>query len=147
AVNGAAQGLNENMPNLQAVAARVEALVAGAAQVGTERFEEIAPLELRDVSYSYTVADSEPTLSGISLTIARGEALGVVGPSGGGKSTLVQVLLRLRPPTTGAVLIDGRDYLLLDDASWARSVAFVPQEPTLLTASVADNIRFYRNIA
>jgi ATP-binding cassette, subfamily B, bacterial len=144
AVSTSYQAINEGGPNLEALTRGIDTLVAGAAHVGTQSVSSFKAIALRDVGYQY--ADAEPALSGISLTIGQGEAIGVVGPSGGGKSTLVQVLLRLRPPTQGVVLVGGLNYLEFDDADWAALVAYVPQEPTLLEASVADNIRFYRDI-
>src|SRR5207249_2250602 len=72
--------------------------------------------------------------------------VGIVGPSGSGKSTLVQLLLRLREPTAGRLVSDGRDArrLALDD--WYERVSFVPQEPHLVSGTVADNIRFFRTV-
>jgi len=71
--------------------------------------------------------------------------LGVVGPSGGGKSTLVQVLLRLRLPRSGSVLVNGVPYQEHRDSDWTRLVTLVPQEPRLMEASIAENIRFFRS--
>jgi ATP-binding cassette, subfamily B, bacterial len=71
--------------------------------------------------------------------------IGVVGPSGGGKSTLVQLLLNLRDPQEGQILADGRDISQFDKAEWARKVTFVPQAAHLIAGSIADNIRFLRD--
>jgi ABC-type multidrug transport system fused ATPase/permease subunit len=86
-------------------------------------------------------------LTGISFDVAEGEVIGIIGPSGAGKSTLVQLLLGLRGPDEGAYEVDGRPASVYRQADWHRQVSFVPQEPRLLHASVADNIRFYRDIA
>ncbi|MEP7118136.1 MAG: ABC transporter ATP-binding protein [Acidobacteriota bacterium] len=83
-------------------------------------------------------------LEDFSLTVAAGTSLAVVGASGSGKSTLAYLLLRLLDPDRGAVRIDGRDLrtLRLDDLR--RHVVFVEQEPTLLHATMAENIRYGR---
>jgi ABC-type multidrug transport system fused ATPase/permease subunit len=76
----------------------------------------------------------------VSAQFHVGEIIGIVGPSGGGKSTLSQLLLRLREPTSGAIRIDGesaRDFKL---SSWYRNVSLVAQDPRLFHATVAANI-------
>jgi ABC-type multidrug transport system fused ATPase/permease subunit len=104
--------------------------------------ERVDDLELRDVTFSYV--PGKPVLKGIDATIPKREVVGIVGPSGGGKSTLVQLLLGLRRPDSGAVLADGRPVETLSRADWARRVTFVPQAAHLIAGSVADNIRFLR---
>ena len=112
--------------------------------VGVERPEGVAPLVLEDVSYRYA-ASREAALNGIDLTIERGQAVGVVGPSGAGKSTLAQVLLGLRLPDSGSITADGVPIADIERDWWTSKVSYVPQDPLLLTASVADNIRFFRS--
>jgi ABC-type multidrug transport system fused ATPase/permease subunit len=71
----------------------------------------------------------------------------LLGPSGAGKSTLVQLLLRLRPPSEGSYLIDGTPAASIAQSDWYRLVSYVPQEPRLLHAPVAENIRFFRDLS
>jgi ABC-type multidrug transport system fused ATPase/permease subunit len=71
----------------------------------------------------------------------------VIGPSGAGKSTFIQILLRLRAPTTGRVRVGPLDISDVTLDSWAAAVAYVPQDPVLIRASVADNIRFFRDLS
>jgi ABC-type multidrug transport system fused ATPase/permease subunit len=85
-------------------------------------------------------------LSDISFRVAGGEAIGIVGPSGAGKSTLVQILLRLRTPQQGRYLVNGVPADAFAGRAWTAMVAYVPQEPRLLHASVAENIRYFRDI-
>ena len=135
------QRINEVEPNLVALDRTIVEFGAVAEHFGNVRTERVGPVLLRQVSYSY---GDQPALRGLDLEIAPGEQLGIVGPSGGGKSTLVQVLLRLRLPTTGTVLVDGRPYEEIAPESWANLVSVVPQEPRLFAGSVADNIAFHR---
>ncbi|CAB4365454.1 MAG: ATP-binding cassette domain-containing protein [Actinobacteria bacterium] len=108
--------------------------------VVVDRFEH---LELRDVTYHYGTEGA--ALDGVSLTITAGEMIGVVGPSGGGKSTLTQMLVGLRPPTSGTVTINGHDIRSLSLASLSKLVSLVPQEPELVEASILENIIFWRD--
>ena len=85
---------------------------------------------------------SGPALNGIDLRIPAGTTLAVVGHTGSGKSTLVNLLPRLFDPTGGAVLLDGIDLRSLDPAELRRQIGFVPQETFLFSATIADNIAF-----
>ncbi len=143
-VNNSYQTVIENLPFVEALNRRLAVLSRGAAPVGTARLSRISTIELRGVHYEYT--SDVPALTDVTFTLAHGDALGVVGPSGGGKSTLVQVLLRLRRPTSGQVLVNGDDYAFIDDPDWAHAIGFVPQEPILLEGTVAENIAYYRSI-
>jgi ATP-binding cassette subfamily B protein len=96
------------------------------------------------VSFAYN--PGRPVLSDVSFAVDAGEAIGIVGPSGAGKSTLVQILLRLRSPSDGRYLVNGDAVEQYARRDWHRLVAYVPQEPRLLHASVAENIRFFRDL-
>jgi ABC-type multidrug transport system fused ATPase/permease subunit len=100
-------------------------------------------LSVDHVTFSYV--PGRPVLRDIDLEIGRNEVVGIVGPSGGGKSTLVQLLLGLREPQEGEIRAGGRPIRELSKQEWARRVTFVPQRATLVTGSVADNIRFFRD--
>jgi ATP-binding cassette subfamily C protein CydD len=89
-----------------------------------------------DVRYGDTVA-----LRDASLRIDRGNRVALVGPSGGGKSTLLHLVLGFVAPTSGRVLVSGVDLATLDLAAWRAQLAWVPQRAHLFSASVADNIR------
>jgi ABC-type multidrug transport system fused ATPase/permease subunit len=96
------------------------------------------------VSFAYR--PGELVLSEVTFEVDGGEAVGIVGPSGAGKSTLVQILLRLRGPASGRVVINGRPAAEILLQEWHRRVAYVPQDPRLLYATVAENIRYLRDI-
>jgi len=84
--------------------------------------------------------DLPDVLQGIDFSIGAGEMIGVVGPSGSGKSTFTSLIQRLHVPTTGRVLVDGVDLMLVDPAWLRRQVGVVLQENELLNRSVRDNI-------
>lgn len=94
----------------------------------------------RAVSFAYP--SSPAVLREVSFHIPAGVRVGIVGPSGGGKSTLINLLTRFLDPSTGAVLLDGRDlrdYRLTD---LRNQFAIVPQDPQLLSTTIAENIRY-----
>jgi ABC-type multidrug transport system fused ATPase/permease subunit len=144
-VNAAYQSVNEGSASVFALRERIAVLEAGASPVGDAPITELPSIRFHDVGYRYN--EDVVALEDVSIALDAGEALGVVGPSGGGKSTFVQVLLRLRPPTSGTVTVDGIDYRAFSSSDWSKLVALVPQEPTLLEATIADNIRYYRDIS
>jgi ATP-binding cassette, subfamily B, bacterial PglK len=93
-----------------------------------------------DVGFTYE-SGGQPALQHINLTIRPGESLGIVGETGAGKSTLVDILLGLLRPTSGRVLLDGVS-LEGRERAWQRMVGYVPQKPYLLDESVRRNIAF-----
>lgn len=97
------------------------------------------PLELRDVSFRYPGRE-EWALRGVSLSLAPGEKLGLVGENGAGKSTLVKLLLRLYEPTEGAVLYGGVDLRDMDPADLRRRVGAVFQDFVRYQFTAAENI-------
>jgi thiol reductant ABC exporter CydD subunit len=97
-------------------------------------------IRLEGVSFAYPARDAA-VLSGVDLELRPGETVGLVGASGSGKSTVASLLLGLARPTAGRVTVDGAELADGHHAAWRRSVAWVPQCPTLFYGSVADNIR------
>jgi ATP-binding cassette, subfamily B, bacterial PglK len=102
-------------------------------------------IELRDVTFSYG-AEGVPALRGVDLTIRRGEFLGICGPTGGGKSTLVDLIAGLLEPTTGQVLVDGQP-LGPYPTWWYAQLGVVSQSVYLIDASLRQNIAFGREEA
>ena len=96
------------------------------------------------VSFHYPTRADSLALDRFDLSIAPGETVAIVGPSGAGKTTVFNLLLRFYDPEAGRVSIDGVDIATLALAELRRAIAIVPQEPVLFTASVTENIRFGR---
>lgn len=95
-------------------------------------------IELRGVSFSFA-GRTAPVLKDISLRIARGEAIGLVGASGAGKTTLVDVLLGLLPLAVGNITVDGQD-IAAHLRSWRRLVGYVPQTISLIDDTLRNNV-------
>ena len=102
---------------------------------GEVRFENLA--------FSYT-PEAAPVLRDLSFTVRPGQMAALVGPSGAGKTTLVNLVMRFYDVTGGAVLIDGRDIRSVTQRSLRDQVGVVPQETLLFSGSIADNIRYGR---
>jgi ABC-type multidrug transport system fused ATPase/permease subunit len=118
-------------------ALRVPAARAHGPELGVDFAESLV---CDNVGFSYD-ADGPPALTSVNLRIKPGESIGIVGPTGAGKSTLVDVLLGLLRPTTGRVLLDGED-LAGRERAWQRLVGYVPQDPYVLDDTVRRNIAF-----
>jgi ATP-binding cassette subfamily B protein len=102
------------------------------------------PVEIRLDGVSFGHATGEWQLQEATLTIAAGTRIGLFGPSGAGKSTLVDLLLRHHEPTSGRILIDGRDLRDYRLAAWRRRVALVSQDIVLFRGSLLENLRYAR---
>ena len=100
---------------------------------------------LQDVYFRYS-PDQPEVLRGVNIEIRRGERIGLIGTTGSGKSTLVDLLMGLLPPSSGRLLVDGIDLYKPDNAAllvgWRSSVAHVPQGIYLADSSIAENIAF-----
>jgi ATP-binding cassette subfamily B protein len=95
-----------------------------------------------DVSFGYS--DNEPVLKNLDLTFEPGEMTALVGPSGGGKSTILNLIMRLYDPTGGEVRIDGQDLSMATFASIRERIAYVGQDTFLFATTVMENIRLGR---
>jgi len=109
---------------------------------GTDRIRVDEDLELDGVSFTYSGA-ADPALRRICTRIRRGERVGVVGPTGAGKTTLVDILLGLLLPDEGAIRIDGEEVdMARDGRRWRAGVGYVPQSIFLSDDTIARNIAF-----
>jgi ATP-binding cassette subfamily B protein len=100
-------------------------------------------IRVEDVSFTYDPQDS-PVLEHVSLHITPGETLAVVGPSGGGKSTLCQLIPRFYDVTSGTILVDGHDVRTLTQSSLREHIGIVQQDVFLFAGTILDNIRYGR---
>jgi ATP-binding cassette subfamily B protein RaxB len=120
-------------------------VLAAPEDAGLPRLAERAPeprIEVRGVSFRY--ADNEgDVLHGVNLTIEPGESLAIVGPSGGGKTTLLKVMLGIHAPQSGEVRIGGVALAQLGLVQWRAMVGTVMQDDALIAGSVIDNISFF----
>jgi len=96
------------------------------------------------VTFRYPSRPSVAALDDFTLTVQPGERIAIVGPSGAGKTTVFQLLLRFYDPDTGTVRFDGADVRDLDPAALRRAIGAVPQDPTIFGTSARDNIRYAR---
>jgi ATP-binding cassette subfamily B protein len=99
---------------------------------------------LRDVTFHSPSRPDTPALAGFTLDVRAGEKVALVGPSGAGKTTVFQLLLRFYDPQQGVVTIDGVEVRAADPSQVRSRLALVPQEPVIFAASVTDNVRYGR---
>jgi len=97
-----------------------------------------------DVRFSYPSRPDMPTLNGLGFAVEPGETVAIVGPSGAGKSTVFSLLLRFYDPVSGHILVDGVDVRQAAPAAVRERLAIVPQDVTIFSGSVRDNIAFGR---
>ena len=144
------------IPSIGRIIASIQAITFAAPQIRAvhqdlslevpDEVELVEPMsftdrvEFKDVSFSYE-SGTRKSLSGVSLTIHRGESVGIVGPSGAGKSTLVDLLLGLLSPTSGEILVDGHP-MEANVRGWQRLVGYVPQSIYLTDDTLLKNVAF-----
>jgi ATP-binding cassette subfamily B protein len=139
------------VPRAAAAGERIQAVLTTVPSVAAPEAPETgAPttglIEFRDVEFRYPGAE-EPVLSHISFTAQPGQMTAIVGSTGSGKSTLINLIPRLYDTTAGAVLVDGVDVRDYDPQElWSR-IGLVPQSAFLFSGSVADNLRYGRHDA
>jgi len=101
-------------------------------------------IEFTEVGFHYPSRPDSPALSSFNLTVEPGETVALVGPSGAGKTTVFQLLLRYYDPQQGTLRLDGVKLAEADPAALRRHIALVAQEPVIFAASVLENVRYAR---
>lgn len=104
-------------------------------------------IEFRDVCFAYPTADQSPVLENISCCIPSGETVAIVGPSGAGKTSLVNLLARFYDTSSGTVIVDGHDIRNIRLETLRRHIGMVTQETILFSVSLKENIRYGRRDA
>ncbi len=115
-----------------------EKLPAPSRPVEASVFEQIKDIRFENVNFSYL--ENEPVLKGVSFRIAPGETMAVVGPTGSGKTSLINLILRFYDPVSGCVRVNGHDLRNVNPAVLRTRVALVTQDPFLFSATVRENI-------
>jgi len=135
--------ISAHLPILAVLDQRIQSYDAQPAAVGQHEIAQVGPIEFADVSFRY--ANGKSVLDEVSFRIQPGEIVGLIGRSGGGKSTLVELLIGVREPSSGTIHAGGINLCSIDRRSWSSLVSFVPQNPLLISGSIADNVRFFRD--
>jgi ATP-binding cassette subfamily B protein len=154
-VSGAVGALSEVMGEAQRAAGAAERLLellALRSSIASPMHPKALParpangsaLQLLDVGFSYPSRPDHASLSHLSLDIRPGETVAVVGPSGAGKTTLFQLLLRFYDPQSGSILLDGVDIRDLDLHALRGAIGIVPQDTVIFSADAMENIRYGR---
>jgi len=110
---------------------------------GLKSFKFNNNLEFRNVSFSYNA--DKIILTDLNFDIKKGEMTGLIGPSGIGKTTIVDLILRLFPLSNGKILIDGKNISKINIKKWRKNIGYIPQDIFLMNNTIANNIRFYDN--
>lgn len=139
-------GILQDIQTARAASDRLQQLIAGPVEeVRDTRRPTLArhneSITFEDVTFTYAGAES-PALDGVSLTIAHGERVAVVGPNGCGKTTLLSLVPRLYEPSSGRVLVDGNDISRVTLRSLRAQIGVVTQETVLFRGTVASNIAY-----
>lgn len=142
AMSAQIQMVNQQYPYLKAVMDwRRQTRENKEIDTGTAPFRMKHELSFQNVTFGYR--DNTPILNNLSLHIPRGQLIGIAGPSGAGKTTIGDLILRLFEPFEGVITADGTDIRNIGLRTWRRHMGYVPQDGVLLNASVKENIRFY----
>ena len=152
-VAGAVAALSEIWGELQRAAGATERLIELLQTVDSVQDQEV-PLSLakpvrgriqfENVTFSYPARPAVKALDEVELMIEPGETVAFVGPSGAGKTTIIQMILRFYDPQTGRILLDGHALSDLGRDAFREHIALVPQDPVIFATSARENIRFGR---
>lgn len=117
------------------------ALPTGAGKQDLSFPPQWAAMEVFDLAFRYPEAATD-SLAGVNLTIKRGSAYGLAGPSGAGKTTMVDLLLRLLDPAEGKLMVDGIDATRISLSDWRRRIGYVAQQPFVTDDTLLANVAF-----
>lgn len=141
-IQGEAHNLNSRIPYfLSVLRYRDEALTWKEKDEGERKFSFQNNLEFKQVAFSYDSA--EMVLKEVNFSVPNGAMIGLVGSSGAGKTTVVDLLLRLLRPREGNILLDREDIANISLKEWRTNVGYVSQDIFLMNDTIFNNIRFY----
>lgn len=109
---------------------------------GTKVISARGPIRFENLTFSYPTRPAVKIFNDLDFEIPQGSNVAIVGPSGGGKSTIASLLLRFYVPNEGRILIDGKDVSSMNIKSLRRKVGIVSQEPVLFSGTIAENISY-----
>ncbi len=152
-VAGSVGSLSEFAADLQRAAGASERLfelldaqpaIAAPANPAALPLPALGAVAFDNVTFRYPARPDRPALQGSSFAVAAGETVALVGPSGAGKTTMFQLLLRFYDPDSGRIRLDGVDIARADPAAVRGRIGLVPQDPVIFGADIAANIRYGR---
>ena len=142
-IQGKLGGINEAAPFLKTILNYEEQAdryaESGGAKSGKLNFDNI--LEFKNIKFTYN--EREEILSGLDFYVKKGEMVGLIGPSGAGKTTIVDLILKLFTPSAGQILLDGKSIAEINTKSWRENIGYVAQDIFLLSDTIENNIKFY----
>ena len=150
-VAGAVAALSEIWSELQRAAGATERLIEllniedtvnDPRQAVSAPTNWLGEITFNDVTFAYPSRADDATLSNFNLTIKPGETIALIGISGAGKSTFIQLLQRFYDPDQGEIFLDGIDIKTMKRLEFRKSIALVPQDPVIFATTVMENIRF-----
>lgn len=138
-------GIIRGLPRAMVAAGRVEEVIEAEPSIKDGGFDGVTDaegeVEFRDVSFSYPDAEG-PAIEKVSFKIGKGQTLAIIGPTGSGKSTLVNLIPRFYDATGGQVLVDGIDVREYDQKALRRRIGYVPQSAVIFSGSVEYNVNY-----
>lgn len=121
-----------------------EAVKHKESDVGEDKFSFNNQLDFKNVSFSYRI-DQRSVLKAINFSIHKGDMVGIIGPSGAGKTTITDLLMRLFIPNQGEILMDGKAIESVKLSEWRKKIGYVSQDAFLINDTVENNIKFYND--
>ena len=138
-------GIIRGLPRAMVAAGRVEEVIEAEPFIKDGGFDGVTDaegeVEFRDVSFSYPDAEG-PAIEKVSFKVGKGQTLAIIGPTGSGKSTLVNLIPRFYDATGGQVLVDGIDVREYDQKALRRRIGYVPQSAVIFSGSVEYNVNY-----
>mmetsp|Transcript_14048 Transcript_14048/g.24888 ORF Transcript_14048/g.24888 Transcript_14048/m.24888 type:complete len:715 (+) Transcript_14048:5084-7228(+) len=145
---GGLSGLYSQLMSAVGASERMFALIDRTPTIATDKYKTQqdhrvnGKVEFENVSFTYPTRSDMQVLQNVSFTCTPGNITALVGPSGGGKSTIVSLLLRFYDPTAGAILIDGENLKTWNTVKLHSIIGVVSQQPTLFATTIEENIRY-----